>query len=174
MLMIGQIVPDLVVEALMPSGEFQKLRLSDVFKQWTVLFFWPLDFTFVCPTEIRGYNKLASEFEAAGATLLGASVDSVYTHRAWTENGLGKMAFPLIGDVNRRLSRTFGVLLEEEGVAARATFIINPEGRVDSVTVNALNVGRSATETLRVLQAFQAGGLAPCEWQPGEPLIQVA
>jgi alkyl hydroperoxide reductase subunit AhpC len=170
--MIGSTVPDLEAEALMPDGRFDKLRTGDWRGRWTVLFFYPLDFTFVCPTEIRAYHNLAPQFEKADALLLGASVDSVHTHRAWVRNGLGEVGFPLIGDVNRGLAQAFGVLLQEEGVAARATFIIDPEGRVASASVNALNVGRSAHETLRLLQAFQAGGLTACEWQPGEPLLR--
>jgi len=172
MLMIGSRIPDLEVEALMPDGRFEKLDTNDLCGRWTVLFFYPLDFTFVFPTEIRAYDNFAPQFEKANALLLGASVDSVHTHRAWVRDGLGEVSFPLIGDVNRKLAQAFDVLLEEEGVAARATFIIDPEGRVASASVNALNVGRSANETLRLIQAFQAGGLTSCEWQPGEPLLR--
>jgi peroxiredoxin 2/4 len=172
MLMILQSVPAVDVEAYMPDGEFQNLRLTHYAGRWVVLFFWPMDFTFVCPTEIRGYEKLAPKFAEAEAVLLGASVDSVYVHRAWTEHGLGKVSFPMIGDVTRRLTEGLGVLLDDEGVAARATFIIDPQGIVVSESTNALNVGRSVDETLRLLHAFQAGGLAPCEWRPGQPLLE--
>ncbi len=171
MLMIGNRAPDLSVEALMPDGRFEHLRLASLLGRWAVLFFYPKDFTFVCPTEIRSYEALAPKFRESDAALLGASVDSVHVHRAWVEHGLGRLSFPLIGDVTRRLAQAFGVLLEDEGVAARATFILDPEGRVASVTANALEVGRSATETLRLLQAFQAGGLTACEWQPGDGLL---
>jgi peroxiredoxin 2/4 len=171
MLMIGNPTPDFEVEAFMPYDRFERLRLGALLGRWAVLFFYPNAFTFVCPTEIRGYEALAPRFREADAMLLGASVDSVHVHRAWVEHGLGKMSFPLIGDVTRRLSQSFGVLLEDEGVAARATFILDPEGRVASVTANALDVGRSAAETLRLVQAFQVGGLTACEWQPGDRLL---
>lgn len=171
---IDQTLADYSGEALMPNGQFHTIRLAEYRGKWVVLFFWPLDFTFVCPTEIRAFNDLATEFDAGGAVLLGASVDSVYTHRAWTEHGLGKMRFPLIGDVTRELARSFGVLLEQQGVAARGTFIIDPEGNVKSVSVNALNVGRSARETLRLLQALQSGQLTACDWQPGQPFVKAA
>jgi alkyl hydroperoxide reductase subunit AhpC len=172
MLGIKQTIPDIEFQALLPAGQFTSLRLSDFRGRWLVLFFWPLDFTFVCPTEIRAYNRLVPEFEKIGTALLGASVDSVYTHKAWCANGLGPVDFPMIGDVTRRLAKGFGVLLNEEGVAARASFIIDPHGVVMSASVNGLDVGRSAAETLRLLQAFQTGGLTACEWQPGQALLQ--
>ncbi len=171
---IGQTIPDYSGEALMPNGQFQTIRLADYRGKWVVLFFWPLDFTFVCPTEIRAFDDLTTEFDAVGAVLLGASVDSVHTHRAWTEHGLGKMHFPLIGDVTRRLAQSCGVLLDEQGVAARATFIIDPEGKVKSASVNALNAGRSAREVLRLLQALKTGEPTACEWQPGETFVKAA
>ena len=142
--MIGNPTPDLEVEAFMPDGRFKRLRLGSLLGRWAVLFFYPQDFTFVCPTEIRGYEAFAPRFREADAVLLGASVDSVHVHRAWVEHGLGKVSFPLIGDVTRRLAQAFGVLLEDEGVAARATFILDSQGRVASVTANALEVGAAA------------------------------
>jgi alkyl hydroperoxide reductase subunit AhpC len=170
MLTVGQTLPEFKGQALMPNGEFADLTLSDFRGKWLVLFFYPLDFTFVCPTEIQGFNKLAGEFEKAGTVVLGASVDSVYSHKAWTENGLGKLAFPLIGDLNRELSQACGILAPE-GFANRATFIVNPEGVIESITINSSNVGRSTEETLRTLQALQSGGLTACGWQPGEKLL---
>ncbi|HYD81889.1 MAG TPA: peroxiredoxin [Paucimonas sp.] len=170
MLTVGQTLPEFKGQALMPNGEFADLKLSDFRGKWVVLFFYPLDFTFVCPTEIQGFNKLASEFEKANTVVLGASVDSVYSHKAWTENGLGKLAFPLIGDLNRELSQACGIL-SPEGFSNRATFIVNPEGVIESITINSANVGRSTEETLRTLKALQAGGLTACGWQPGEKLL---
>ena len=155
----------------MPNGEFAPLTLSGYKGKWLVLFFYPLDFTFVCPTEIKGYNQLQQEFAKLDTVVLGASVDSVHCHKAWTEHGLGKVSFPLIGDLKRELSAACGVLAPE-GFAQRATFIANPEGLIESVTINSSNVGRSTEETLRVLQALQAGGLAPCGWQPGQELLK--
>jgi peroxiredoxin (alkyl hydroperoxide reductase subunit C) len=164
----------LEVDALTLDGRFERLRRGALVGRWSVLFFYPKDFTFVCPTEIHGYEALAPRFRETDAVLLGASVDSVHVHRAWVEHGLGKVSFPLMGDVTRRLTHSFGVLLEDEGVAARATFLLDPEGQVASVTANALDVGRSAAETLRLVQAFQAGGLTACEWQPGDRLLVLA
>jgi alkyl hydroperoxide reductase subunit AhpC len=157
----------------MPNGEFAQCNLSEFKGKWTVLFFYPLDFTFVCPTEIRGFNQHYAEFEKLNTVVLGASIDSVHCHKAWTENGLGKISFPLIGDLKRELALGCGVL-SPEGFANRATFIANPDGIIESVTINSSNVGRSTEETLRTLQALQAGGLAPCGWQPGQDLLQAA
>jgi peroxiredoxin (alkyl hydroperoxide reductase subunit C) len=171
MLTVGEPLPDFTGEALMPNGEFGSIKLADTRGKWVVLFFYPLDFTFVCPTEIRGFNALYEEFNKTGAVVLGASIDSVHCHKAWTEHGLGNMRFPLIGDITRELAKGCGVL-SPEGFAQRATFIANPEGLIESITINTSNVGRSTDETLRTLQALQAGGLTPCDWQPGQSLLQ--
>jgi peroxiredoxin (alkyl hydroperoxide reductase subunit C) len=171
MLTVGQTLPEFTGEALLPNGEFGPIKLSDYKGKWIVLFFYPLDFTFVCPTEIKGFNQLQGEFAKLDTVVLGASVDSVHWHKAWTEHGLGKIAFPLIGDLTRELTIGCGVMAPE-GFAQRATFIANPDGVIESVTINSSNVGRSTEETLRVLQALQAGGLAPCGWQPGQALLQ--
>jgi peroxiredoxin 2/4 len=173
MLTVGQPLPEFKGEALMPNGEFAQCNLSDFKDKWVVLFFYPLDFTFVCPTEIQGFNQHYAEFEKLNTAVLGASIDSVHCHKAWTENGLGKISFPLIGDLKRELALGCGVL-SPDGFANRATFIANPEGIIESVTINSSNVGRSTEETLRTLQALQAGGLAPCGWQPGQKLLQAA
>jgi peroxiredoxin (alkyl hydroperoxide reductase subunit C) len=173
MLTVGQQLPDFTGEAFLPNGEFGEINLTDLRGKWLVLFFYPLDFTFVCPTEIRGFNNLYDEFVKADTTVLGASVDSVHSHKAWTEHGLGKMRFPLIGDITHQLAQGCGVL-SEKGHAERATFIVNPAGVIESVTVNSSNVGRSTDETLRILQALQAGGLTPCEWHPGQAMLQAA
>jgi len=173
MLTVGQPLPEFKGEALMPNGEFAQCNLGEFKGKWVVLFFYPLDFTFVCPTEIRGFNQHYAEFEKLNTVVLGASIDSVHCHKAWTENGLGKISFPLIGDLKRELALGCGVL-SPEGFANRATFIANPDGVTESVTINSSNVGRSTEETLRTLQALQAGGLAPCGWQPGQDLLQAA
>ena len=170
MLMIGNSTPDLEVEALMPDGRFERLHLGALAGRWAVFFFYPKD----SPSSARprsAATRRSPRFREADAALLGASVDSVHVHRAWVEHGLGKVSFPLIGDITRRLAQAFGVLLEDEGVAARATFILDPEGRIASVTANSLDVGRSAAETLRLVQAFRAGGLTACEWHPGDGLL---
>lgn len=173
MLIVGQPLPEFSGEALLPNGDFAPIKLSDYKGKWVVLFFYPLDFTFVCPTEIQGFNKLHDEFAKAGAVVLGASIDSVHCHKAWTEHGLGKLAFPLIGDITRELAQGCGILAAQ-GFAHRATFITNPEGLIESATINSSNVGRSTEETLRLLQALQAGGLTPCDWKPGESLLNAA
>lgn len=164
---VGDHVPDWTAKAYAPDGGFVDLKSVQFSGKWLTLFFWPLDFTFVCPTEIREFGKQYAQFQSSGAEVLGCSTDSVYTHKAWAEGELGKMPFSMIGDTSHRLSRLFGVLIEEAGIALRGTFLINPEGRLVSATVNHLNVGRNVDETLRTLQAFQVGELIPCGWKPG-------
>lgn len=145
--------------------------------RWLVLFFYPLDFTFVCPTEIRGFHLRKADFDALGAEVLGVSVDSVHAHRAWikmslAEGGLGgSLNFPLASDMTKQTARDYGVLLEEQGIALRGLFIIDPHGILRYAVVSDLNVGRSVEETLRVLHALQSGGLCPLDWQPGEATL---
>jgi alkyl hydroperoxide reductase subunit AhpC len=171
MLTVGQALPEFKGEALLPNGSFAPIDLADYRGKWLVLFFYPLDFTFVCPTEIQGFNQHYAQFKKLDTVVLGASVDSVHSHKAWTESSLGKIDFPLIGDIRRELAQGCGIL-SPEGVANRATFIANPEGIIESITINSSNVGRSTEETLRTLQALQAGGLTACGWQPGQELLQ--
>ena len=170
-LRIGQQAPNFSVEAVAPNGEFETVSLGDYRGKWTVLFFYPLDFTFVCPTEIQGFNKHYERFRELNAEVLGASTDSLYSHKAWTEDGLGKLKFPLISDYTKELSTQYDVLVPEEGFALRGTFIIDPEGVLRSVVVNDEAVGRSVDETLRTLQALQTGENTPCEWTPGEATL---
>ncbi|MBS1272279.1 MAG: Alkyl hydroperoxide reductase C [Candidatus Marinimicrobia bacterium] len=170
-LQIGQKAPTFEVEAVTQNGEFETVSLSDYQGKWTVLFFYPLDFTFVCPTEIQGFNKHYEQFQELNAEILGASTDSLYSHKVWTEDGLGKLKFPLISDYTKELSRDYGVLVPEKGFALRGTFIIDPEGVLRSVVVNDESVGRSVDETLRTLQALQTGKNTPCEWAPGEATL---
>ena len=166
MIQIGQKVPDFEEEALI-NGEFKKVKLSSYKGKWVVLFFYPKDFTYVCPTEIRSFASHSEEFEKLNAAVLGASTDSVECHKAWFERDLKDVHFPVIGDTAHRLSYMFNVLKEDEGIAFRGTFIIDPEGMLRSVTVNDLKVGRNVEETVRTLQAFQTGELCPVEWHPG-------
>ena len=166
-------VPKLEAQALFPNGKFENVDLSRYRGKWLVVFFYPLDFTFVCPTEIHGFNERYEEFKKLGAEVIAVSTDSVYSHKAWTEHGLGSVKFPMIGDTSHTVSEGFGVLLPEKGVALRGTFIIDPNGVVRSAMVNDLPVGRSVEETLRTLQAFQTGGLTGCEWKPGRETIKV-
>jgi peroxiredoxin (alkyl hydroperoxide reductase subunit C) len=132
-----------------------------------VFFFYPADFTFICPTEVVGFSKMAKEFREETAEILGVSVDSLESHRKWAEE-LGGLEYPLLSDTEKRLSRTYGVLDEKEGVSLRATFIIHPNGAVVYLVVSHANVGRSVEETLRVLKALRTERLCPSDWQPGE------
>ncbi len=170
-LQVGQKVSDVSAQALMGDGSFKEVRLSDYRGKWLVLFFYPLDFTFVCPTEIQGFNKHYNEFKKLNADVLAASTDSVYSHKAWSEQSLGKIQFPILGDTNHRVAKNFNVLLADKGIALRGTFIIDPDGILKSAVVNDLPVGRSVDETIRTLQALQTGKLTGCEWKPGEKTL---
>lgn len=170
---VADTIPPLKADALMPGGKFESVDLTKYRGKWLVVFFYPLDFTFVCPTEIRGFNDRYEDFKKAGAEVVAVSTDSVYSHKAWVEHGLGQIKFPMIGDTNHNISEGFGVLLPEKGVALRGTFIIDPNGVVKSATINDLPVGRSVEETFRTLQAFQTGKLTGCEWKPGQQPLNV-
>lgn len=170
-LQVGQKVSDFSAQALTPDGSFKEVKLSDFKGKWVVLFFYPLDFTFVCPTEIQSFNKHYGEFKKLNAEVLSASTDSVYSHKAWVDKELGKVEFPMLGDTNHTVARNFNVLLEDKGIALRGTFIINPDGVLKSAVVNDLPVGRSVDETLRTLQALQTGKLTGCEWKPGQKTL---
>jgi len=157
-------------------GNLKKISSEDYKGKWLVLFFYPLDFTFVCPTEIRAFSDRISEFDALGTSVVAASVDSEYSHLAWTQmdkksGGLGPMNIPIIADITKRISRDYGVLLEDQGIALRGLFIIDPEGILRQLSVNDLPVGRSVDETLRLVQAFQFhaknGEVCPANWKPG-------
>lgn len=163
--------------ALGNGKDFGKVSLSDYKGKWLILFFYPLDFTFVCPTEITALSDAADIFEDLDAEILGVSVDSKFSHRAWIntprdENGLGELNFPLASDITKQVARDYGVLIEDEGVALRGLFIIDPEGELKYQVVHHNDVGRSVDETIRVLQALQAGGLCPANWKPGEDLLE--
>lgn len=154
----------------------EKVRLSDYEGKWLILFFYPLDFTFVCPTEITALSDRYEEFLDLNAEILGVSTDSKFSHRAWIqtprdENGLGHINYPLGADTTHKVSRDYGVLIEDEGIALRGLFIIDPEGIVRYQVVTDNNVGRSVDETLRVLQALQTGGLCPSDWKPGQKTL---
>lgn len=152
------------------------MSLKDYASKWLILFFYPLDFTFVCPTEILAFSDRYEEFTALGVELLGVSVDSVYAHQQWLNtprdrHGLGGLKYPLASDITKNVSHDYGVLIEEKGIALRGLFIIDPEGILQSATIHNLNTGRSVDETLRVLEALQSGGLCPADWRPGQPLL---
>ncbi len=170
MIQVGKPAPDFQLEALV-GEEFKQIHLADYRGKWVVFFFYPLDFTFVCPTEIREFNRRLAEFREAGAEVLGCSVDSVYAHLAWAQGDLGRIDYPLLSDITKRVSRQYEVLIEEQGTALRGLYIIDPEGILRYQLVHELNVGRSVDETLRVLKALQVGELCPVEWHPGEETL---
>lgn len=167
---VGYTIKDFEFEAY-HRGDFVKGRFSDFQGKWVVLFFYPLDFTFVCPTEIRGFAKKHQEFESESAVILGASTDSVHSHKAWFERDLQEVKFPIIGDTSHEISQHFNIL-QKDGTALRGTFIIDPEGILRYQVVSDNNVGRSVEETLRVLKALKTGGLCPLEWKPGDKNIK--
>ncbi len=146
----------------------------DTYKdQWKVIFFWPKDFTFVCPTEIVGFGDWNDKFKAAGAQLLGASVDSDFVHAAWRQHhkDLTDSPFPWLSDIKKELSCALGILNEEAGVSNRATFIVNPHNEICYVEMTALSVGRNPEETLRILEALQSKKLTPCSWKKGHKTL---
>ncbi len=167
---VTQVAPYFDVEAVNGSGEFVQVSSKNYRGKWLVLFFYPLDFTFVCPTEITSFSEHAKEFQELHAEILGGSTDSVHSHKAWLKD-LGKLNYPLFSDITRSMSRDFGVLLEEKGIALRGTFMIDPDGILRYALYHDLGVGRSVTETLRVLKALQTGELCPIEWKPGEKTL---
>jgi alkyl hydroperoxide reductase subunit AhpC len=166
---VTQQAPDFTLEAVV-RGDITRVSLSD-YDGWVVLFFYPLDFTFVCPTELSGFNQALERFRKLNAEVLGVSVDSVYAHLAWQQGRLGALGYPHLSDLNREVSRAYGVLLEEKGYSLRGLFIIDPDGVLKYLTVHDENVGRSVEETLRVLEALQTGELCPLGWQPGEKTL---
>lgn len=166
---VGNEVEDFEFEAYC-AGEFVKGRLSDYRGKWVVLFFYPRDFTFVCPTEIKGFANKENEFKAEEAVILGASTDSNFSHKAWFERDLPEVKFPIIADTNHEISSLFEVL-QEDGSALRGTFVIDPEGILKYQVISDNNVGRSIGETLRVLKALKTGELCPVEWDEGKETL---
>jgi len=171
---VGQKAPDFTMSTTENIDTLDHVvKLEDYQGKWLILFFYPLDFTFVCPTEIRGFNAKLAEIKGIGAEVLGVSTDSIYSHRAWikaskAEGGLGDLNYPLASDITKQVARDYGVLIEEEGISLRGLFIIDPESIVRYQVVSDLNVGRSVDEIIRVLHALQTGGLCPIDWQVGE------
>ena len=176
---IGRRFPEFALTGVVSNdvkGAFQSFTHESFPGKWTVLFFWPKDFTFVCPTEIAAFGKLEKEFRARDAQLLGVSTDSEYVHLAWRREKaeLQALPFPMLSDIKRELAGALGILDPEAGVAQRATFIVDPQGLIRFVYVTDLNVGRSPEEVLRVLDALQTDELCPCNWQKGEQTLKAA
>ncbi|MBC8353428.1 MAG: peroxiredoxin [Planctomycetes bacterium] len=172
--------PEFKAQAVMSDGSFQEINLSDYRGKYVVLFFYPLDFTFVCPTEIIAFSERAAEFEQLGVQLLGVSVDSHFSHLAWrntarTEGGLGQIDYPLVADLDKEISRAYDVLLEG-GIALRGLFLIDKDGVVRHQVVNDLPLGRSVDEALRLVQALQFfeenGEVCPANWKEGARTIK--
>ena len=178
MLVVGNKFPDFKLKGVVSSDlktAFKDLDNTSFAGKWLVVFFWPKDFTFVCPTEIVGFDKISGEFTDRDAVVLGVSTDSEFVHLAWRQNhsDLNNLSFPMLADIKRELSEACGVLSKEEGVALRATFIVDPQGITRFVYVTDLSVGRNPQEVLRVLDALQTDELCPCNWKKGEETIQV-
>ena len=179
MLTIGDKFPSFDLKAVVstdPKTAFRQINDKSDEGKWKVVFFWPKDFTFVCPTEIAAFGKLNGEFKDRDAVVYGASIDSEYVHLAWRQNhaDLKTLPFPMLSDLKRELSSALGILDKNEGVALRATFIVDPEGIIRFVSVNDLSVGRNPQEVLRVLDALQTDELCPCNWQKGEEVLKAA
>jgi lipoyl-dependent peroxiredoxin subunit C len=179
MLTVGDKLPEFSLTAVSgkdPKTAFAPATNASYPGKWLVLFAWPKDFTFVCPTEIVGFNELNGEFADRDAQLLGLSTDSDFVHLAWRQSrdDLGQVVFPWLADHKRELSGALGILDKSEGVALRATFIVDPEGVIRHVSVNDLSVGRNPREVLRILDALQTDELCPCNWQQGEETLKAA
>lgn len=166
MVQVSRPSPNFTLEGVV-GKEFREYSLSDYRDKWVVLFFYPLDFTFICPTEITEFSRRHDEFRELNAEVLGVSTDSVHSHRAWLKE-LGNLNYPLLSDITHQVSRDYGVLLEEKGIALRGTFVIDPDGILRYALYHDLGVGRSVKEVLRVLKAFQTGELCPVNWEEGE------
>ncbi|XP_065332011.1 peroxiredoxin-like [Cloeon dipterum] len=163
------------------NGDFKDIKLSDFKGKYLVLFFYPLDFTFVCPTEIIAFSERIKEFQALNTKVVGVSTDSHFSHLAWIntprkDGGLGGLNYPLLADLSHKISSEYGVLIEGEGISLRGLFIIDPKGTLRQITVNDLPVGRSVDETLRLIKAFQFvekhGEVCPANWTPESPTIK--
>jgi len=173
---VGQPAPFFKAQALQPDESFREVSLDEFKGKYLILFFYPLDFTFVCPTEIVAFSEAAAKFKAINAEVVACSVDSEFSHLAWVktprkQGGLGKMNIPILADITKQISRDYGVLLEKDGIALRGLFVIDPQGVLQQITINNLPVGRNVDEALRLVQAFQFheahGEVCPANWNPG-------
>lgn len=179
MLGIGQKFPGFALTGVVGNDiatAFKPIDSSTYAGKWLVVFFWPKDFTFVCPTEIAAFGRLNRDFADRDAQVLGVSTDSEFVHLAWRKDNaeLRNLPFPMLADIKRELSTRLGVLDPEAGVAQRATYIVDPQGVIRFVYVTDLNVGRSPEEVLRVLDGLQTDELCPCNWQKGEETLKAA
>ncbi len=178
MLGVGEKFPDFKLKAVVSTDmkdAFKELTQEEYPGKWKVYFFWPKDFTFVCPTEIAAFGRINKQFADRDAQVLGGSTDSEFVHLAWRNNhkDLKDLPFPMLADIKRELCEELGILDPNEGVAQRATFVVDPENTIRFVSVNDLSVGRNPEEVLRVLDALQTDELCPCNWHKGEETISV-
>jgi alkyl hydroperoxide reductase subunit AhpC len=176
---IGKRFPEFALTGVISNDlnkAFQPFTHDSFPGKWKVVFFWPKDFTFVCPTEIAAFGKLDKEFKAREAQVLGVSIDSEFVHLAWrnSKDELKNLPFPMLADIKRELTTSLGILDPEAGVAQRATFIVDPQGVIRFVYVTDLNVGRNPDEVLRVLDALQTDELCPCNWKQGDDTLKAA
>ena len=176
MLTVGDRFPEFELQAVVSrekGKEFATVTERSYAGKWQVVFFWPMDFTFICPTEIAEFGKRDQDFLDRDAQVLGASTDTHFVHLAWRNNheDLQELPFPMLADTKRELSTALGILHKQEGVALRATFIVDPDGIIRWVSVNDLSVGRNVDDTIRVLDALQTDELCPCNWQKGEETL---
>jgi peroxiredoxin (alkyl hydroperoxide reductase subunit C) len=176
MCLVTKEAPDFEAEAVMANNSFEKISLKSLHGKYVLIFFYPLDFTFVCPSEILAFNSQTDELKKRNCELLGISVDSVYTHLAWkntpvNQGGIGNIDFPLVSDMTKKISNDYGVLLED-GVSLRGLFLIDKEGIVRHQLINDLPLGRNVEEALRIVDALQFteehGDVCPANWRPGE------
>ena len=179
MLTVGDKMPHFDVPAVVETDAdkaFERITAQSHQGKWKVVFFWPKDFTFVCPTEIAAFGKLNGDFNDRDAVVYGASIDSEFVHLAWRQNhaDLKDLPFAMLADIKRELTTALGILDRQEGVAMRATYIVDPEGIIRFASVTDLNVGRNTQEVLRVLDALQTDELCPCNWQKGQDVLKAA
>jgi len=179
MLTIGDQFPNYSLKATVGTNVengFTDINNSDFEGKWQLVFFYPKDFTFVCPTEIKAYGDLKDEFADRDCVVMAASTDTEFVHLAWrnSHDDLRDLQIPMLADVKRELSSALGILHPEEGVAMRATYLVDPQGIIRHVSVTDMNVGRNPKETLRILDALQSDELCPCNWQPGDEHLHAA
>jgi peroxiredoxin (alkyl hydroperoxide reductase subunit C) len=179
MLTVGDKFPSFDLTAVVdidPAKAFERITDQSNKGKWKIVFFWPKDFTFVCPTEIAAFGKLNGDFNDRDAVVYGASIDSEFVHLAWRQNhaDLKDLPFAMLADIKRELSTALGVLDKNEGVTMRATYIVDPDNIIRFASVTDLNVGRNTQEVLRVLDALQTDELCPCNWQKGQDVLKAA
>lgn len=168
-LQVGSAAPDWSLQGLSPEGKIQSYSLKDFRGKWVVFFFYPLDFTPVCETEVDGFKSFYQEFKKLNAEVLAVSVDSPYTHKAWIQaKHKGNVPYPLLSDLTREVSNRYGVLMGDKGFSLRGAFVIDPNGVLQWQVVHSTGIGRNTQEVLRVLQALQSGGICGVDWKPGE------